>query len=668
MTSKDNQTLHFSFSPVQAFVSQARRTRDLWAGSYLLAWLSGQAISSILKDNANDKETILIPDVENDLLVAAINNAPEFFAQRSEKEKLLVKSLGTLPNRFTAIIPKDTPPKNYADVIQAKWIELANKVRQTIDPNHELIAPNFWKRQIDNHWEFNWVIGEDCGLDRRKNFRLPKYTEERGEKCTVCGERQELSECKKSTFKPNREASKKWWDELKEQAKHQIGTTDLDLRDNERLCAVCLTKRLFPLFAEATIGWAVDPYYPSTAYLAAIDWLETVLDAAVDIKRSEAAKEEITKAANELAATAQKIGIYNSEYNTKINCLTEKIKLTDISKAFIQLDGDVFYVAAIEADQLVKRNDNKTLSTPEKQKLSKALAALQKAVGSSATPFYAILLMDGDGMGALLSGQNDKNRKDISKALANFTHNVPEIVHLHNGRLIYAGGDDVFALLPVSKAIECAATCRKAYQTAFAKLPQDTKKKATISAAVQFAHQNIALSVVIKDAHHLLDDIAKNSTGRDALACRVWKPGGIALTWSQPWVVTDEAGQIEIEFAELLEKVMKDFHPKSQTERFSSKFFYKLRDLFEWIERDDSLTHEAIQDLLIAEYLANREHNWQDKNQGSKQEQAEERIGRLLQLCQEQKRVSQDGQIRYEQQAYNADAALLVRFLVQKEV
>jgi CRISPR-associated protein Cmr2 len=37
---------HFTLGPVQGFVSQARRTRDFWAGSFLLSWLSGVAMAA----------------------------------------------------------------------------------------------------------------------------------------------------------------------------------------------------------------------------------------------------------------------------------------------------------------------------------------------------------------------------------------------------------------------------------------------------------------------------------------------------------------------------------------------------------------------------------------------------------------------------------------------
>lgn len=635
-----SKTLHFNFTPVQSFVAQARRTRDLWAGSYLLAWLSGHAMVAI--KNGGD---INMPYVEDDFLIKAIQN-PNNVEQ-------LAKSLGTLPNRFIATLPENQNPSIYAEIIQRKWQEVANAVRDKIDPEHNnpdksLIDAKFWNRQIDKHWEFSWVTGEQASLDSRKNLRIPQPNEECGEKCTVCGERQELSESKKQPpFKPDRRYSKKWWADLNQ--------SELDLRENERLCAVCLTKRLFPLVAESAIGWEVEQNYPSTAYLSAIDWLDDVLKKAEN-------DETVRKTANKLTDVAKELHLYKSKYNTDIQCLSEHLPASGICKSFIDWDGNVFHLSAIEAGHLQKRGSNEPLSNDEKNKLSLALKNLQKAVGASATPFYALLLMDGDGMGKLIANCSNKDeRQKISKALAVFTKQVPDIVRKNNGKLVYAGGDDVFALLPVSTAIQCAAQCSTAYRKAFENFEEKIKNAATISAAVQFAHQHIALSVVVQDAHKLLDDIAKDCTGRDALACRVWKPGGIVLTWSQPW-----QGEQQLNFVGLIDKVKNDFQPDPQSDRFSSKFFYKLRDLFELIQINSTFTEEAIEDLLIAEYLANRELKEQDKEK--LRSKAKGCIQDLLQLCRQQTRIVEDGRIGYRKGGYNADAALLVRFLVQKEV
>ena len=50
--------LHFTLGPVQSFVGQARRTRDYWAGSFILAYLTGHAMAAVL-----EKGKIIYPSV-----------------------------------------------------------------------------------------------------------------------------------------------------------------------------------------------------------------------------------------------------------------------------------------------------------------------------------------------------------------------------------------------------------------------------------------------------------------------------------------------------------------------------------------------------------------------------------------------------------------------------
>lgn len=45
--SDNEKYFHFTLGPVQGFVAQARRTRDFWAGSFLLSWLAGVAMQAV---------------------------------------------------------------------------------------------------------------------------------------------------------------------------------------------------------------------------------------------------------------------------------------------------------------------------------------------------------------------------------------------------------------------------------------------------------------------------------------------------------------------------------------------------------------------------------------------------------------------------------------------
>ena len=73
----EHRVFHFTLGPVQGFVSQARRTRDLWAGSFLLSYLSGHAMKAIIDAGG----TIVFPKVSEadtitDPLLAAILKKP----------------------------------------------------------------------------------------------------------------------------------------------------------------------------------------------------------------------------------------------------------------------------------------------------------------------------------------------------------------------------------------------------------------------------------------------------------------------------------------------------------------------------------------------------------------------------------------------------------------
>lgn len=638
--------LHFAFGPVQEFVAQSRKARDLWAGSYLLSYLAGKAMLAI----PDWKENIIFPEIKDDHLIELIETpAKAAFDNPATR-------VGSLPNRFTARIPEGVSGQVCAAAIQDAWRSIADAVRRKIDPDGRVIKDDIWNRQVSGLWEFQWVIGEqDHLLDQRKNMRRHLSPPEHGEKCTICGLREELS----GASAPLRIAAiNQWW-----QANIHTHTV-ADLRQGERLCAVCLTKRMFPIIAQEILGWDLSRYFPSTSFIAAVDWLVYLLDQAQT-------KPSLVKDINSfIDVVTSNVDDYATEYQTMIPSLEKAAERANIDKRITYFDGNIFHAFAI-ADEALKF---KTDASP--QHIKTALKQMQSELKDidprkfEATPFYAMLLMDGDGMGKLIAGRSPDERKVISSALCDFTRQVLEIVSARNGWLIYAGGDDVFALLPVDQALGCAACCRTAYQTAFSRIaPFVPKAEATISAAIQYAHMKTPLGPLVRDAHRLLDGEAKDGAGRDAVACRVWKRGGPILTWSQPWeaVITPDGN--------IVGDVRKAFQNDSDDpDKFSSKFFYKLKDLFDFTNEGNLFDETNIRDLLMVEYLATREHNWGELAQPEIAKIASRRIEKILALCRVKRRkVVQDRQgkstSRIEaEDRYLSDGALLVRFLSQKEV
>ena len=212
--------------------------------------------------------------------------------------------------------------------------------------------------------------------------------------------------------------------------------------------------------------------------------------------------------------------------------------------------------------------------------------------------YYGLLLMDGDRMGELLAqgggttfresfhpsireqldkraGSNEKLKQyaktprppspgrhmAISGALNDFAlHVVPHIVQReYLGRLIYGGGDDVLAMLPVADLLPAVVRLRDAWsgQSCFGEHDEaDSQRRrlrlengfalldgnllrlmgdqATASAGLVVAHHQAPLARVLRELR-AAEKAAKEEGGRDALHIRVLKRAGGALALTLKW-------------------------------------------------------------------------------------------------------------------------------------
>lgn len=649
---------HFTLGPVQGFVSQARRTRDFWAGSFILSWLSAVAMKAVHVQYPDKplKDVILFPAPD-----------PNFMLWLEGKGTGKAPTQGSIPNRFKAAIDPNTfDPDVVTNAVKEAWKALAKEVWKTdLSKVSNGVQCNIWNRQINNFWEMSWVITPDVSdssvLDQRKNWRTYAPTEEPGVKCAMMDGWQELSGEKR----PNRNAmNENFWDKVLNQ-----GTAGMksDLRPNEALCAIALVKRRFSrYFANLKHpmkqgwqlkGWEVPTAVPSVVYMAAVHWLEQLLS-------SETVNTQLLKQFHDEAylLTGKEYG----EIKAKIKCL-ENLKHSHILDQLKALDGNVFFESSLE---------NPNIFADQKQ-AETVLTALNDVRNSTSpklpqpSPFYAILMMDGDSLGSHMSDPNKQTA--ITNGLANFTQKVPSIVYQHSGFLIYAGGDDVLAILPLEDAIACATELRTHYMSCF-----DYKQiPTTLSGAIEFTHIHTPLTSVLQDAHRLLDDVAKEGSGRDALAIRVWKRGGLQLEWSQPWKIAINIKTGKAYLEELAERFQK---ANTDDDQFSNKFFYKIRECFDLLNPDITKKQEPILDddnarsLMAMEYLNSGKSDVSTlKNAKERIEEAKAIIEPLLTQCRPVTRLLEDNkELPIEKwtrsKRLEADGALLVRFLAQKGV
>lgn len=498
--------LDMSVGPVQGFVAQSRRTRDLWGSSYLLSFLSAHAMHGAQQAGGR----IVRPVVDSDPLFLWVAGSREGDAPR----------IGSVPNHFVIELEGDPSSIAHASVeaLEAAWQRVCEAVwRRFVEHARDAgeSTREIWARQVNDFWEVTWTAGESTVsaglLGRRKHWRTHRLPDEPGDKCTVMHDLQELSGFVRAESRSSRENQDKFWRRVRER------TGPLDLREDERLCAVALVKRLFPKVASEALGWSVDiSHWPSTVYVGAVPWIGRATAVAPEIARRYA--EQVRQVAPPGVLAEQRPSFASLDHT--------------VGGDFQRLDANWFHLGFVEDERLCPLAD----SAPPNARdgLIHLLRELQsaedeggRAVGP-APSFFALLLADGDRLGKLVGNLGGAR---VGRALATFTATVPGIVREHDGVTVYAGGDDVLAMLPVSRALACASALSGCYGEAFA----DGDAEATLSAAIVFAHVRLPLGAVISEAHRLLDDVAKDANGRDSLAAGVLKRGGMHCEWVTTW-------------------------------------------------------------------------------------------------------------------------------------
>ncbi len=614
---KPRKILHFSIGPVQEFVSQARRTRDLWAGSFLLSWLSGVAMHHIMHNKGKiDFPCVGTLDHPLDPIVACLAGCP--IADQPAPH------IGSLVNRFCAILSDDVSSQK-SDECLAK--EAAKQVRQRWEALADAVYAKFifpvavnacggeaglkarWDTQIQHFWRFTWVLDEEerdengnrtdgSWLDVRKSWYTHWPKAQGGDHCTLMGDCQEISGYVR--YRQRKEQDRFWAAVINQK---EVGL--LELREGERLCAVALVKRLFAKLDVDTlidtIGWVPGGKpeavgnWPSTAYMAAIPWLK-------EIESSSEWVDELKSYAKLMnsALGGKQFRRLISEQATDISGLdrlyAEKVTVNHQDRALCALDGNLFHYDALRnfratplTDKAMGQRDDPDKA--DRESFLTRLTQINSQLGKAAQPFYALLLMDGDGLGKLLQSESFDNSQ-ISRILQQFTKSVSTIVRdpAYQGVTLYAGGDDVMALLPITHAAECAIALRQAYTAAAEEvLGAEAAKAFTASVAVVYAHYGTPLQAVVRQAHHQLDDVAKEGNGRDSLALTVFKPQGVTAHW------VGKFGALTTDFLAFLKSVV--------GQQFSTGFFYNLHQRYPLLSEAETLPeHLDIQALLMAEY------------------------------------------------------------------
>ncbi|UNC93168.1 type III-B CRISPR-associated protein Cas10/Cmr2 [Candidatus Contubernalis alkaliaceticus] len=202
--------------------------------------------------------------------------------------------------------------------------------------------------------------------------------------------------------------------------------------------------------------------------------------------------------------------------------------------------------------------------------------------------YYGILLADGDNMGKWFKGDISllntgspgiELQQKISKRLTDFSQNtVPKLVKKFGGRLIYAGGDDLLAFVPMSNILSLALELRNA----FGSKEKGLAPEATMSAGIVIAH----VEAPLKRTLNFLRDLEQTSKkyinpltgqGKDALSLAILSRSGEMRTSTIPWVINGNSfsGKLEDCTVTLFNTII-----KAMQEDLSSTFHYRFASAF----------------------------------------------------------------------------------------
>jgi CRISPR-associated protein Cmr2 len=516
--------LKLQISPVQEFIAQARSTRDLWSGSYLLSWL----MAAGLRELENEGATIIYPAWHEQPLRRLFKGETEPF------EKLVIPNL---PNVLLARVEANSSKlaTNTANSVRNEWLNIAQAVWGFCE-QHGGVLPDKkrFDSQVDHFLTIAWQItpgmqelSADWGKWTRTNARQ------------LAAVRQ--------THAFNAWNSGGW------HAARANNKDSLNGRDEAVVQGHQLRDRLPAEF---------QPLFKNDDWMGAITL----------IKR-----------------------LWHVAYLPRRGFKREHFKMPST------LD-----IAA--HDPFVSQSINGEDDT--------------KAAGDLAGGYFAVLAFDGDKMGERIHHlRSAAEHTEFSRKLTTFAlEKVRPIIERHDGRVIYAGGDDVLALLPADMAMNCA----EELQTEFF-----ATTGCRASAGIAIAKYKNPLQDVVRAAQ-AAEKRAKQKLGRSAVAITLVKGSGETIEWGC------QLGDSGLELFKAIAKALIE-------DKLSAKFTYALIELLQpYLSASTPLMEtctsiKPVAGFLAAEvirrefdYVLSRQHGPQFPKQKEDQELFRQELGAAL--------------------------------------
>jgi len=476
-----------SVGPVQEFIAAARRTRDLWFGSYLLSEISRAVAKSVEADGGK----LIFPassaaeNVANVILAELPAGEPKTVAAQAKRaaQDCWKRFAGEAFSEASRVIREEIWNDQVEDVIEfyAAWVNRADP-KQYAEDRQKLMRLLAGRKNLR---DFLPAAGRDQGL--------PKSSLD-GQRATVLQKRKKFP-------------------------------SQLRIREGEQLDVVGLAKR---------VAGGSRPY-PSVSRVAADPWVRG--------NHGKRAFEELKAACERLPA------------NVLHRLDRERFPQFQV----FPYEGVAVYVSRhCEWEEEIDEEDFLSLAD-----IRDALKRLPEP-----SPYLAVLVADGDRMGATISSlKSTDDHRALSKTLAGFANEARRIVDQHNGVLVYAGGDDVLAFLPVDQSLACAQQLRDKFVMLLEQYKDDKGQSPTFSVGLAIRHFMENLEDLLEYGR-AAEKAAKDVPGKDALAVHLHKRGGAPIQIRGRWGDPQPPDKKLRHFAELMNQGI-----------IPTKLAYELREM-----------------------------------------------------------------------------------------
>lgn len=648
--------LSVTLGPVQAFIEQSRSTSDLWAGSHLLSsmaweamrvvcerygpdavvmpslrgvpcvdlwlehaqgvdvgdakWKHGQSDSNPLFTAALPNRFLAIVAAEDAELPDAISRSVREWAEDraaqawrrilektghqgpGHAERQLAEQLAEFPEVHWARVPWSLARPHaergadvtalraalgalYPDAAGEHPGFLGGALWQLLSGGVALEGGAFWRPNPGTLYPALYDAVERAGAAARATRRFAQLRQE-GYRCTLCGEREWLAlEGGAVQHPPGREDPV--WTAL-------ASAHPSLARAGERLCGVCTLKRLWPaLFVEQVRDRAdlkdMQRFTVSTRTMALVPALERLA--------------QVGGASEELAREYRELELRDLD---RAALPPRLARCPEPSKELRQLPDAL--------DRLAERPDT---AERDRERLERTV---RKLIGFPPDAYYALVLMDGDRLGAWLSSSGDAvgrpaygelwhpevatavtdefpSLKDYlaSRAAPSPAYHaslsgvlndlalslVPAVVErAFSGKVLYAGGDDLLAMAPVRDLVPMMRALRAIFSgAAVPGVAEDLR--ARLDSPFELAKGHVLLgrelframgeratcsigAVVAHQAAPLggvLRDLRAaekraKDAGRDAFSITLAKRAGGTTHLTCPWKLTEEPSPVAV--------------------------------------------------------------------------------------------------------------------------